>query len=262
MGRCESIDQRQPVETFAEPPREIVVRTLAPQSPPLRDLRHGHAEDQNVMNQRRAVSAKFPLGVVQPSHGLALALGDRLPRLPAIDVLPGWIDRARPFPNHSETPGRPGTAPRQYDDANACGRVDRCGSSAAQRFSLRAPGQGDRRLRPRLLPRCAADPAIADHAPRLDCTASCASLSALVTSVMSGLAIADGRFRVQRAGSSKLAAAGSRKSQGRRRLFRPLRQRGAKPSLRLVPMVDPDCGSSENAACSSLNPAAADGRRR
>ena len=36
------------------------------------------------MYQRRAVSAEFALGAVEPQHGLALAFGDRLPHLPAI----------------------------------------------------------------------------------------------------------------------------------------------------------------------------------
>ena len=38
---------------------------------------------------------EFAFGPVQPQHGLALALGDRLAALPAIDIFPGWIDRAR-----------------------------------------------------------------------------------------------------------------------------------------------------------------------
>ena len=48
------------------------------------------------MHQRRTVGAEFALGAVQPQHGLALAFGNRLPPLPAIDIFPGGIDRARP----------------------------------------------------------------------------------------------------------------------------------------------------------------------
>jgi len=48
------------------------------------------------MHQRRTVGAKFALGAVQPQHRLALAFGDRLPALTAIDVFPGGIDRPRP----------------------------------------------------------------------------------------------------------------------------------------------------------------------
>ena len=48
------------------------------------------------MHQRRAVGAKLAFSPVQPQHGLALALGDRFAALPAIDIFPGRIDRARP----------------------------------------------------------------------------------------------------------------------------------------------------------------------
>src|SRR4029453_11635392 len=47
------------------------------------------------MHQRRAVRAEFAFGPVQPQHGLALAFGDRFAALPAVDILPGRIDRAR-----------------------------------------------------------------------------------------------------------------------------------------------------------------------
>ena len=94
LGR-KPVDQRQPVEAFAESPREIVVPALGAQSPPLPDLLHGQAVDQDIMHQRRAVGAEFALGAVQPQHRLALAFGDRLAHLPAIDIFPGRIDRAR-----------------------------------------------------------------------------------------------------------------------------------------------------------------------
>ena len=35
------------------------------------------------------------LGAVQPQHGLPLALGDRLPPLPAVDIFAAGIDRLR-----------------------------------------------------------------------------------------------------------------------------------------------------------------------
>jgi len=94
LGR-EPIQQRQPVEAFAEPPCKIVAPAFGTQSPPLADLLHGQPLNQHVMHQRRAVCAKFALGPVQPQHGPALALGDRFAALTAIDILPGRIDRAR-----------------------------------------------------------------------------------------------------------------------------------------------------------------------
>jgi hypothetical protein len=48
------------------------------------------------MHQRRAIGAEFALGPVEPQHGLALALGDRLPPASAVDIFPGRIDRLRP----------------------------------------------------------------------------------------------------------------------------------------------------------------------
>ena len=47
------------------------------------------------MHQRRAVGAQLAFGPVQPQHGLALAVGDRLAPLPAIDKLPGRIHSTR-----------------------------------------------------------------------------------------------------------------------------------------------------------------------
>src|ERR1700676_3715139 len=91
----ESVDQRQPVETLAEAPREIVDPALPAQAAPLPELLHRHALNQNLMHQRGAVGAEFALGTVQPQHGLALALRNRLPRLPAIDIFPRRIDGLR-----------------------------------------------------------------------------------------------------------------------------------------------------------------------
>lgn len=59
------------------------------------NLLHGHAPDQHVMHQRRAVRAQLAFGSVQPQHRFALALGDRFAALPAIDKFPGRVDRAR-----------------------------------------------------------------------------------------------------------------------------------------------------------------------
>src|SRR5580693_9820580 len=90
-----SIEQRQPIETLTEPAREIVVPALALHAAPLPDLIHGHTQDQYVVHQRRADRAEFMLGAVQPQHRLALALGDRLASLPAIDIFAAGIDRPR-----------------------------------------------------------------------------------------------------------------------------------------------------------------------
>jgi hypothetical protein len=60
------------------------------------------------MHQRRTIGAEFALGAVEPQHRLALAFGDRLPRLSAIDIFARRIDRARPalglFPVALECP--------------------------------------------------------------------------------------------------------------------------------------------------------------
>ena len=83
------------VETFTETPREIVAPALGQQVAPLADLLHREPHDQHLMHERRAVGAEFALGAAQPQHGLALALGDRLPLLHAIDVFAGRIDSLR-----------------------------------------------------------------------------------------------------------------------------------------------------------------------
>src|SRR5882724_676302 len=93
FGR-EPIDQRQPVEALAESPGEIVLPALGAQSPLLADLRHGQAMDEDVVHQRRTIGAEFALCAVQPQHSLALAFRDWLPHLPAIDIFPGWVNRA------------------------------------------------------------------------------------------------------------------------------------------------------------------------
>src|SRR4029078_3151147 len=77
LGR-KPVDQRQPIQAFAEPPREIIFPALGAQSPLLPDLRHGQAVNEDIMHQRRAVGAEFALGAVQPQHRFALAFRDRL----------------------------------------------------------------------------------------------------------------------------------------------------------------------------------------
>ena len=91
----EPVQQCQPVEAFAKSPREIVDPALTHEATALADLLHGHAENQHLMHQRGAVGAEFAFGAVEPQHRLALALGDRLAHLAAIDIFPRRIDRLR-----------------------------------------------------------------------------------------------------------------------------------------------------------------------
>jgi hypothetical protein len=103
----QTVDQRQPVEALAQSPREIVAPALGAQPAPLPDLLHGHAQNQDLMHQRRAVGAEFAIGAGKPHHRLALAFRDRLRHPPAKDIFACRIDRpraARPSPNRSETP--------------------------------------------------------------------------------------------------------------------------------------------------------------
>src|SRR6266849_9617613 len=93
--RRKSVDQGQPIEAFAEPAREIIDPALAAQSAPLPDLLHGHAQNQDLMHQRRAIGAELALDPVQPQYRLALAFRDRIPLLAAIDIFPGGIDGLR-----------------------------------------------------------------------------------------------------------------------------------------------------------------------
>src|SRR5262249_40519859 len=71
-----TIDQRQPIEAFLKAPGEIILPALRYEIAQLTDLLHRHAIDQDVVHERRSVSAEFALDPVQPQHGLALALGD------------------------------------------------------------------------------------------------------------------------------------------------------------------------------------------
>jgi hypothetical protein len=125
---------------------------------------------------------KLAFGPVPPQHGLALALGDRLAALPAIDIFPGWIDcggvRARLFPNRSGTHARPDTGPRRSGGGNAGERADRCGSNAGQRSSRPAPTPGNFRPRRLRLRHCVIDRETFGHAPWRDCTAFVVWLSA------------------------------------------------------------------------------------
>jgi hypothetical protein len=50
--------------------------------------------DQDIVHQRRTVGTELALRLVQPQYCLALALGDRLTPLPAINTFPGRIDCA------------------------------------------------------------------------------------------------------------------------------------------------------------------------
>ena len=47
------------------------------------------------MHQGCAIGAEFAFGAVEPQHRLALAFGDRLPRLSAIDIFARRIDGLR-----------------------------------------------------------------------------------------------------------------------------------------------------------------------
>src|SRR5204862_4512032 len=79
----------------AETPGEIVDPALAAQAAPLSDLLHGHSKDQDFMHQRRAVGPEFAFDAVQAQHCLALAFGDRLAPLAAVDIFPRGIHRLR-----------------------------------------------------------------------------------------------------------------------------------------------------------------------
>ena len=48
--RREPVQQRQPVEAFAEAPRKLIAPALAAQASPLADLLHGHSVDQHGMH--------------------------------------------------------------------------------------------------------------------------------------------------------------------------------------------------------------------
>jgi hypothetical protein len=61
----------------------------------LSDLLHGHAGDQDIMDQRRAVYAEFPLTGIEPQHRLALTLRNRFPRSDAVDIFARRINRLR-----------------------------------------------------------------------------------------------------------------------------------------------------------------------
>jgi hypothetical protein len=92
--RRKPINQRQPIKALAKSAGEIIGPALGAQAAPQPDLLHRQAENQNLVHQRRAVGAEFALSAVEPQHGLALAFGDRLPRLPAVDIFPRRIRAA------------------------------------------------------------------------------------------------------------------------------------------------------------------------
>lgn len=84
--RRKPVHQRQPIQAFLETPRKIFLPALRTQSAPLSNLLHGHAEDQDIVHQRRTVGAEFMLGAIQAQRRLALPLGDRLASQAAIDI--------------------------------------------------------------------------------------------------------------------------------------------------------------------------------
>ena len=93
--RRKAVDQRQPIQALAKPPCEIIQPALAAHAAPLADLFHRHAQDQDLVHQRRAISAKLALDAIEAQHGLALAFRDRLAKLSAVDIFPEGIDRLR-----------------------------------------------------------------------------------------------------------------------------------------------------------------------
>ena len=90
--RRKAVNQRQPIQAFAESFREIVHPALAGEPAPLTDFFHGQAENQNLMHQHRTVGAEFAARTVEPQHRPALVLGDRLARRRGIDIFPRRID--------------------------------------------------------------------------------------------------------------------------------------------------------------------------
>src|SRR6516164_8792980 len=102
LFRCKTIDQRQPVQAFLETAGEVVIPALAAQAAALTHLLHGQALHQDIMNKSRSIGTQFALGAVEPQHGPALTLGDRLTHLRAIDIFACGIYRLRsafgPFP--------------------------------------------------------------------------------------------------------------------------------------------------------------------
>jgi hypothetical protein len=117
LFRRKAVSQRQPVEALAKPAREIVVPARALQAAALPDLRHGHALDQHIVDQRGAIGAELAFDAIEPQHGPALSLGERLARLRAVDIFAGGVDSLRPalsaFPIALE--GAPGPILRVVD---------------------------------------------------------------------------------------------------------------------------------------------------
>src|SRR5205085_12282664 len=73
-GRREAVEQRETVQAFLQAPCNIVLPALGGQSAPFANLLHGHAEDQQFMDQRGAVCTKLMLDPVELNHGPALPL--------------------------------------------------------------------------------------------------------------------------------------------------------------------------------------------
>src|SRR5579863_4033800 len=90
-----ALSLRQAIEALLKTTRKIILPALAAQAAPHADLLHGEPEHQHVMHQRDAVGAEFMLDAIEPQHGAALPLGDRLARYAAIDIFARRIDGAR-----------------------------------------------------------------------------------------------------------------------------------------------------------------------
>src|SRR5262249_15660171 len=94
--RRKAVSEREAIQAFLKPPREIILPALALQAAPPADLLQRHALDQNVMDERRSVGAELALDAVEPQRGLALALGDRHPRRAAVGIFASGITGLRP----------------------------------------------------------------------------------------------------------------------------------------------------------------------
>ena len=73
--------------------------------------------------KRGAIRAEFHVRPGSTAARPCAALSDQFAALPAIDIFPRRVDRARPSPSRSETHVRSGTAPRRYGGANASERA-------------------------------------------------------------------------------------------------------------------------------------------
>src|SRR5215510_10237825 len=93
--RRKPVSQCESIQAFLEAPRKVVLPALGGQATLFADLLHGHAQDQHLMDQRRAVRSQLMLYPVEPHDRPPLCFRDGLTRLAAIDALARRIDRAR-----------------------------------------------------------------------------------------------------------------------------------------------------------------------